>query len=246
MVQFASKYRSSEVEIMDSFDLQGAEMSELLNDLKTVNRYLGGTRITLEGIKKLLTNRPRDRPVTIVDFGCGDGEMLRKCAIYGENVGCKFKLIGVDANGHILEDARIKSANYKNISFQKIDVFSTEQSLPECDIALCTLFLHHFRDSEIAALLQRIHIRSNVGIVVNDLQRSWLAFRLFKVFGRVFLKSKTARHDGLVSVARGFRKKELMQISKEIGAGHNSVQWCWAFRYQWVLFKNSKENLKNS
>ena len=83
MPHYSSKYRSSEIEIMDDFNLQGKEMQGVLTDLKTVSTLLGGANITVNGIKKLLENFDKETPVTIVDLGCGDGEMLRKCAHFG-------------------------------------------------------------------------------------------------------------------------------------------------------------------
>ena len=50
-------YRTSEEEIMDDFYLQGEELRRTLEDLDKVNKWLGGNRITLEGIRKLLPTR---------------------------------------------------------------------------------------------------------------------------------------------------------------------------------------------
>lgn len=65
---------------MDDFNLQGDEMQELLTDLKRVNKMLGGNAISLNGIGQLLEGRPANNTITILDIGCGDGEMLRQCA----------------------------------------------------------------------------------------------------------------------------------------------------------------------
>ncbi len=238
MITFSITERSEQSEIMDNFDLKGEEMKLLLTDLKVVNSLLGGTAITLDGIKKLLQSIPKTQVITILDIGCGDGELLRKCANFGKKLGYTFKLIGVDANAHILEEAAIRSSEYNNITFKLIDVFSEEKSLPKADIILCTLFLHHFKNSAIVNLLQRAANVAKVGVVVNDLQRSAWAFNLFKLFSSVFIKTKVARHDGLVSIARGFTKEELQQMTKKIKGCTSTVHWKWAFRYQWILKKN--------
>lgn len=220
---------------MDDFNFHGHDMKLLLNDLQWVNKWLGGTRISLQGISVLLRSIPKERLITLVDIGCGDGEMLRQCAAFALKKGYTFQLIGLDANAHILEEARSRSKQYPNISFQKIDVFSEEKSVPEFDIALCTLFLHHFKNEAVDLLLQNLSEKAKVGIVVNDLARSATAFWLFKGIGVLFLKTKIARHDGLVSVARGFTKTELKKISEGIKATTISLKWKWAFRYQWII-----------
>jgi len=220
---------------MDDFNLHGAEMKLLLSDLQWVNKWLGGTHISLDGIDDLLKNIPKETPLTIVDIGCGDGEMLRQCATYADTKGHTFQLIGVDANAHILAEAKKRSEAFPTITFQKIDVFSEENSLPDFDIALYTLFLHHFKNEEIVQLLQKINKKAKVGMVVNDLHRSPFAFWLFKGISSLFLKTKTARHDGLVSIARGFTKQEIKNIAQQVNAQTLSVKWKWAFRYQWII-----------
>ncbi|SRX56186.1 methyltransferase domain-containing protein [Aequorivita sp. CIP111184] len=238
MITFNNKQRSHQIEIMDDLDFQGEEMKNVLNDLKNVNRWLGGNNITIDGIEKLLNGYSKNSLITILDLGCGDGELLRKCADYGKNNNYNFECIGIDFNENILEFAKKKSFNYPNIKFKKIDVFLEEELLPNCDIAICTLFLHHFSSEKIETLLKIILEKSKKGLIINDLQRSLTAFKLFKFVSQMFLKTKTAQHDGLVSIARGFKKDELENISKKIPNQKSKIQWRWAFRYQWILKKN--------
>jgi SAM-dependent methyltransferase len=222
---------------MDDLDFQGEEMKNLLGDLKYVNKWLGGNKVTLDGIEKLLRGNSKKEPITILDIGCGDGQLLRNCAKYAENNGLKLKCIGLDFNKNILEYAENQSKDFPNIKFQKVDVFLEEELIPNCDIAVCTLFLHHFSDESIAELLKILLKKSNNGLVINDLQRSRIAFNLFKIVSNLFLKTDTAKHDGLVSIARGFKKDELEHISKKIPNQKSEIHWRWAFRYQWILKK---------
>lgn len=237
MIAFSNKYRSQQIEIMDDLNFQGSEMKNLLNDLKIVNKWLGGNNITMDGIQKLLEPNPKNKTITILDIGCGDGESLRKCVDFVRRYNYNFELIGIDFNENILSYAETQSTNYPNIKFQKVDVFLDENLIPNCDIALCTLFLHHFSNEKIENLLKTLINKTNIGLVVNDLERNKNAFNLFKIASNLFLKTKTARHDGLVSVARGFKRAELQNISKKIPLQESEISWCWAYRYQWILKK---------
>lgn len=236
-IYFSSTHRSSQKEIMDDFNFQGEEMRVLLNDLARVNALLGGKRITKAGFSILLKNIPKSETVILVDLGCGDGEMLRTCSDYGTRLGYQLKCIGIDANEHILSTAKNRSLDYQNITFRKLDVTSPDVSWPKMDIVLCTLFLHHFSSEEIRSMLHKIAEKTKVGIVINDLERSRWAFRLFQVFSRLFLKTNTAKYDGLVSIARGFKRNELKNLSEEIRSMTSSIHWKWAFRYQMILKK---------
>lgn|SRR5690554_2310392 len=238
MIEFNNKYRSNQSEIMDDLDFQGDEMKNLLKDLKVVNKWLGGNNITIEGIQQLLKTLPKNKPIVILDVGCGDGEMLRICSDFAQKHNFTFICIGIDFNHNILALAEEKSRMYSNISFQNVDIFLGEKLVPNCDIALCTLFLHHFSNKEIERFLNVLITKSRLGIVVNDLHRNKWAFNLFKIVSTLFLKTNTAKHDGLVSIARGFKKQELETISKNIHYQKSTIHWRWAYRYQWILKKN--------
>ena len=46
------------------------------------------------------------------------------------------------------------------------------------------------------------------------------------------------REDGLTSILRAFKKRDLENISNQVKAQF-SIQWKWAFRYQWILKKTN-------
>ena len=235
MIEYSSKYRSTQSEIMDDFDLKGDDMKKVLTDLKNVNKWLGGNKISIKGIIKLLPEGAKEQTITILDLGCGDGEILRECARFAKKEGYSFQLIGIDANTYILEEARRRSTDFDNITFLERDVFSSQIKELDYDIALCTLFLHHFSNEDLKTLVQRFLDHAKVGVVVNDLHRSRLAFWLFRIASYLLIKTSIARTDGLISVARGFKRKELETLAKEINNSASVISWKWAFRYSWIL-----------
>lgn len=219
---------------MDDFEFQGTEMEILLNDLKWVNKWLGGNKVTLTGIRRLLKSVNNKNSITILDLGCGDGELLRVCSDVLKFHNVKVKYIGLDANQYIIEEAIKRSKGYRDITFGRMDVFSEEFKELEYDIVLCTLFLHHFKNSDIENLLKNTMAKAKVGVVVNDLERNRLAFVLFKIVSTLFVRTKSARNDGLISIARAFKKDELIAFSEKIKGKHR-IRWKWAFRYQWII-----------
>jgi len=226
-------FRSEETEIMDDFSLEGELFRDTLDKLETINRTLGGNIVTINGVKKLIKNQPRERVITIIDLGCGHGDILRDLAKAGRKRGYKFELIGIDANQDAIDYANELSQEYPELSFKAIDIFSTNFQQLNYDVVLCTLFAHHFKDEELKSLLKSLLDRATLGIVINDLHRNKIAYYLFKLIG-LFVKNRMVREDGLTSILRAFKRKELEHISKEINA-KATIQWKWAFRYQWIL-----------
>ena len=232
-----TKHRTQDAEIMDDFSLQGREFKTALDQIARINQLLGGNKVTLNGIKEILKKVNTSQPIIITDVGCGNGDMLRMLADYGLKNNLKFKLIGIDANLFTVNYARTLSNEYQNIEYLCLDIFSDEFVQLEYDIVLCTLTLHHFTNEQILNIITTFNNNAKLGIVVNDLHRSKLAYNLFKLICKVFNLSKMSREDGLVSILRGFKKEELEQFSKKINFKNYTINWKWAFRYKWIITK---------
>lgn len=232
-----TKYRTQETEIMDDFLLEGEELKAALDQIARINQLLGGNNLTLNGTKKLLKKANLSKTITIADIGCGNGDMLRMLASYGKKNNINFKLIGVDANAFTINYARKLSTEYSNIEYLCVDIFSEDFASLTYDIVLCTLTLHHFKNEQILNIITTFNKNAAIGIVINDLHRSKLAYRLFEIICIVFKLKKMSREDGLISILRGFKKKELEEFSKKLNLKNYTISWKWAFRYQWIIAK---------
>ena len=231
-----TSHRSSKMEIMDDFTMEGALFRDTLDKLEIINRFLGGNSVTINGLKNLLKNQSKNKTITIVDLGCGNGDILRDVAKFGRKNNYSFNLIGIDANLAAIEYAEELSKEYSELSFKTIDILSEDFKKQSYDVVLCTLFLHHFKNEELISFLKTTTNKATIGVVVNDLHRHKLAYYLFKLIG-FFIKNKMVRQDGLTSVLRAFKREDLENIAKEIKV-HFSIQWKWAFRYLWILKKD--------
>lgn len=228
-------YRADAVEMMDDFSLEGEILTDALDKIAAINRLLGGNKVTLQGVRQLLAAIPEDREIKIVDLGCGNGDMLRALADIARDEKRNFRLTGVDANSHTTDYAKKLSVDYPNINFRCENIFELDFEAFDCDIWLVTLTLHHFDDSAIVTLLEQLTRHAKLGIVINDLQRSRLAYQLFRCVCFVFGLNPMSREDGLVSILRGFKKNELTAFSKKLSLRNYSIRRKWAFRYQWII-----------
>jgi len=228
-----TQYRTTKDEIMDDFSLQGEELRDALDKIAKINQLLGGNRLTLQGVKQLIHSTTKE--ITIVDVGCGNGDMLRALAHFGLKNNYKFHLIGIDANAFTINHAIALSKEYSNISYQCIDIFEKKFKALNYDLILCTLTLHHFKTAQINYLLQLFSNQATIGMVINDLHRSSIAYRLFQLLCLTFGLNRMSKEDGLISILRGFKKEELIAFSKTNNLKNYTIQWKWAFRYQWII-----------
>lgn len=227
--------RTPASEIMDDLRMEGETLRETLDQIAHVNQVLGGNRVTLEGVSTLMENVPSGKEVTIADIGCGNGDMLRALAKLARKKGWRVKLIGIDANGYTANYAAVLSEQYPEITYYCIDILDEKFRELQYDIVLCTLTLHHFEDRQIVKLMSVFRRNATIGIVINDLHRSALAYRLFQLFSQIAGLGKMAKEDGLVSILRGFKRKELQELSQKLNINQYTLRWKWAFRYQWII-----------
>ena len=236
-MKLSTKYRTDAPEIMDDFALEGPQLTDALDKIAQINQFLGGNTLTLNGVKKLIFKEPKGQMITIVDLGCGNGDMLRTLADYALRNQLNFKLIGIDANLFTVNYATNSSIKYPNIEYLSKDIFEIKFENLTFDIALCTLTLHHFKDHHIIRIIENLEKNARLGIVVNDLHRSKIAYRLFQLIAVIFRLNEMSKKDGLTSILRGFKKEELIGFSKNLQNSITEIQWKWAFRYQWIITK---------
>jgi 2-polyprenyl-3-methyl-5-hydroxy-6-metoxy-1,4-benzoquinol methylase len=229
----STKERTDKEELMDDFSIGGDLLRDTLDKLENINRWLGGNLVTVNSLKKVLKKHPKEQALSIVDIGCGHGDILRDVAKFGRKNGYKMTLLGIDANPTAIDYAIELSTEYPEVHFKTEDIFSEDFKKREFDVVLATLFLHHFKEKPLVSFLENTLKQTKIGVVVNDLHRHKLAYYLFMLLS-VFIKNKMIIEDGLTSVLRGFKRRDLIDLSKKLQV-KPQISWKWAFRFQWIL-----------
>lgn len=229
-----TRYRSEETEIMDDFNLEGRELEKALQSIARINRFLGGNKLTIDAVDKIASVQP-NKVIRITDMGCGNGDMLRMLAELARKKNYRFSLSGIDANAFTIENARKLSSGYPEITYRCDDILDPEFDPEPCDIILFTLTLHHFTNEEILMLLKKTKATARLGLVINDLERSRVAYFLFALLSIVFRLNYINKTDGKLSILRGFKKPDLVALAQKLNLKKYTIRWKWAFRYQWII-----------
>ncbi len=235
MVSF--KNRSEQTELMDAPNIPVKLLHKNLGELDILNRYLGGHSISIEGIKRLMTDR--QKVYHLVDLGCGSGDVLKYIARWARFNQYQVKLTGVDKNPDAIQYLNNNCSEYPEITGVVCDYRDFIKTDPKVDIVHCSLFCHHLNKHELLELFRHLKTYTAEGFVINDLQRSLIAYYSVWFLTRLLRGSALSKHDGPISVLRAFTRSELEKLLQGAGLNEFTIQWRWAFRYL-VVAKTGK------
>jgi ubiquinone/menaquinone biosynthesis C-methylase UbiE len=214
--------RSTYREIMDDMSITDDRIDAALEELTVINRLLGGDRVSISGIARITGSAPTNRPLRILDCGAGGSDLVHAL----KALACPVQVTALDLNFRACHYSgkRLSPLNVVNGSAFRLPF--RERSF---DIVHAALFCHHFNEAELRLILTEWSRVARIGIVINDLRRSVLALLGITLLTRLFSRSAMVRHDGPLSVRRGFLKKELSNIAS--GFGEVIITRHWAFRW---------------
>jgi len=227
-------HRSLQKELLDRDDIPAADLFQNLRELDFINHWLGGYNISFHALKRVLKKGQR---YTLVDIGCGGGDTLKRIAQWNRKAGFSLDLYGVDLKPDCIDYAR---ENLKNSEVTLIcdDYRNTYRHLKKVDIIHACLFCHHLAQEDLLTLVQYA-LSHRAILVINDLERNPLAHYSIKWLTQLFSKSHLVKNDAPLSVLRGFKKKEWLEILQQSGATRFTVRNKWAFRHEVIVYGNT-------
>jgi hypothetical protein len=199
--------RTIQPEILDDLPPDDPRAIHSRRDLQKINVFMGH-RGMLERAIRAAPAAPR----LLVELGAGDGTFLLHIA---RRLGPKVRMraILVDRRPSIGAATR---AGFANAGWQvevcESDVFEWLcRPHPEtADVTAANLFLHHFRESELANLLN-LAAQQTRRFVACEPRRSRTALAGVSLL-RLIGCNEVTLHDGEVSVRAGFRDRELSAL----------------------------------
>lgn len=227
--------RATEEELMDDLSLASDALRRNLDELETINTWLGGYAPVLDALERLRPYFPVGRPLRLADLGSGGGDTLRQIARWARRHAIPVELTGIDANPFMLDYATDKAHQYPEISFRQQDIFSPDFQAQPFDILTCSLFCHHFSDAALVELLPKWQQQAGVAVVINDLHRHPLAYHSIRWLTRLFRGSYLVQNDAPLSVARAFTSSDWQQLLQQAGIRQYTLRWRWAFRWQLII-----------
>lgn len=228
------KTRSEKKELLDEEDIPPKDLFQNLRELDFINHWLGGYNISFSALKKII--KP-DQKCKLVDIGCGGGDTLKRISTWNKKRNFQLDLNGIDIKPVCIEYAT-GNVEDVNVTFICDDYRNVFQYLEKADIIHACLFCHHLSEEQLIELV-RFALQHQSILVINDLERNPIAHYSIKILTQLFSKSYLVKNDAPLSVLRGFKKKEWLDILRKSGAKKYSVRNKWAFRHEVIVYGNT-------
>jgi SAM-dependent methyltransferase len=198
-------------------DLRGC-----LRDIARVNRLTRAYHPTIRWLNFFYARLPlQERPIHIVDVGCGYGDMLRRVHQWAEDRALPVVLTGIDLNPDAIRAAR-EATLPGTVTFLAGNAFDFEPA-EGIDLVINSLLMHHLESPEIVDLLAWMEHVAHFGWFINDLHRQPVPYYAFKLMAAFTDWHRFVKHDGAVSILRSFRPEDWKALIRAAGIPRSEV-----------------------
>jgi SAM-dependent methyltransferase len=206
-------------------DLPGVEpglAERSISDVTVANRLFGGTRAVLAELAPVL---PALGPTaTLLDVGTGMGDIPARARELADSRGVQRRTIALDAAEELARASR--RAGHESVCG---DAMRLPFASGTIDVVTCSQLLHHFTEADVTRLIAELDRVARRRVIVSDLRRSYVAAAGFWLASWPLGFHPVTRHDGVVSVLRGFTADELRTLVQEAAGAppvvHHRLGW---------------------
>ena len=213
--------RSSKLEHLDLGDYTAEEYEGCIVELQRVNRWLGDAHALRTTLLRRI-DALKSKTFSVIDAGAGSGELLRTISEWATHNGYDAHLTGIELNARSARAIREESATF-GIDAVRANAFVLPFADNQFDYAICSLFLHHFKNDQAVQILRELNRVARREVLVIDLHRHPLSYYFYTTIGRLVFHNRLIREDGALSILRGFKPDELKELGDRSGLKHVDV-----------------------
>ncbi|MFS0722890.1 methyltransferase domain-containing protein [Paenibacillus sp. 1P07SE] len=227
--------RAVKPELMDDAEASGPELSAALRQLRLLNRLFHAAGPTLYGVERLWQAAGRPKRLRVTDIGSGSGDVNLALLRWADRQRIAISIQLVDMTAEACAAARLVHRMEPRITVVQDELFRLSRQGESADIVTATQFLHHFTGPSLIAAAEALSSMARLGVVVSDIHRHWLAWLAVWGASRLLPGNRYIRHDGPLSVAKGFRGADWTRLAAALPGLRLEYSWRPLFRYAvWI------------
>ncbi|HUF25636.1 MAG TPA: methyltransferase domain-containing protein [Gemmatimonadaceae bacterium] len=223
MTRLLTPARRRGVEYLDDRNADAAILRRSLADVARSNALFGGTSAVIAELDE--TFRLLPARATLLDVGTGIADIPQRARERARAHGIRLETYGLDEAEPLAAASRARTT-----AAVRGDALALPFGDRSVDIVLCSQVLHHFPDEQAAAVVEELHRVARTRVIIADLRRSWMAIAGIWLASYPLRFHPVSRHDGVVSVFRGYTADELRELIQRVIGRVPRVRTRWAFR----------------
>ncbi len=207
----------------------GRELQEAYRHLRRLNKIFGASAPVLYGVRQLWSSFGKPNKLTVLDIGAGSGDVNKQLLRFADRHQIEMRIILIDRSEEACMEARQYFHSEPRVEVRSGDLRSIP---PHCaDIVTASQFAHHFSSAELPAMVERLVSISRFGVVISDIHRHPIPWAAVWLVTRLVSRNPFIRHDGPLSVARGFRAADWRALNEALPGYNLNYAWRPLFRY---------------
>jgi len=205
--------QSQVAELLDEGVTDEQLLRDNLQDMARANRWLGTNRAVQRRVAAWLEGLPAGYVPRILDVATGGGDLPIHLWRWSIVEGRSLQLFASDVSAEVLRVTQTTTQSLP-VSLIRHDAQALPFANESVDIVTCTQALHHFGRETIVGLLHEWARVARLGVIVNDLRRSYPAYWGARILAHGPV-SPLSRHDGPLSVLRAYTPLELRTLLQD-------------------------------
>ena len=201
--------RRDDPELMDRPGLPVSEVTHAYQVLQKVNRQLGNLRSLKTEMRRFLREDCHDEEtIRLLDLGSGSGDLPLELFRFLKDRNSPATVLTLDRDPTAVRLSATRSL--LSVQGDALRLPFVDESF---DLVTAIKFAHHFSGVALRQLVAEMTRVARRRVVVLDIRRHWLAYWGFRAWSQVFTRNRLVRHDGPLSVLRGFTAGELIELT---------------------------------
>lgn len=200
---------------MDDPSLDDAEHAHALAGLARLNRLSFAARAHLPALRRAAERAPG--VVRVLDVACGGGDGAAGLARHAAKAGIRVEMTLLDRSPVAVERAVASVRGAGAASVRGVTADAVEDALPESDLVVCSLFMHHLVEDAAVRCLSNMRAACRGVVSVNDLRRSAWGLFLARSVPPLVTTSRVVRTDAVISARAALNESELRDLAARAG-----------------------------
>lgn len=197
-------------EWMDAPDADDRQLRQTYAHFRVINLLVAGWwRVYTRHLRPWLAP---DQPRTLLDIGCGGGDVPRALAAWAKRDGGQLSVTAIDADPRAIAYAS-SLPEQPGVQFRQALSSDLVRGGQRFDFVTSNHLLHHLSAAELQALLRDSEQLCRIEALHSDIERSAFAYAAYRAGTARFFPGSFIHQDGLLSIRRSYTHAELAALA---------------------------------